>query len=452
MKETGNLKSQQNQSQQYTLDKPNMKHLIRKILREEGKVKALSLKPIDAGPLLAKQNEKKLKDSIESADWELLVQGLEIPEEEFEEPQVIKDLNALIEAIEEGKNDNYLMRTKNFERLGLDQDKLSFWRNHLNKPETKSVWARTKGKIKNWLGGLDKDSTVVMQEQAEGGTGSWDDPLVNATSGDVPLLSYEPNKVRTNHNNGPAGPNYTVKPVSKRLFLKAVELLIRMKDSSWFEDNIEVDDNPWYRTDEMKQTLKILGLSDTGIAPKVFWAAVDNMEGIKGGSITDYNQLTLRAFKTYAYPMFEEARVYKTIYWRPETSAFSEDDATADIIYDEDGLYSSGEWADAEGYDEEENDWESEGAESDGTIFVTGTVYPEEKGIENNLSEGRTKLTEGKCPEDGCVQQRSKGWVVISNDTGKCWGRSKKGSDSECTYYKSEKSANGALSGYFLSK
>ena len=372
MKETGNLKSQQNQFQQYTLDKPNMKHLIRRILREEGEVKALSLKPIDAGPLLTKQNEKKLKDSIEAADWELLIQGLEIEEEEFEESQVIKDLYVLIKAIEEGKNDNYLMRTKNFSRLNLDKDKLTFWRNHLNKPETKSVWARTKSKIKNWLGGLEKDGTVAMQEQ----TGTWHDPIIgNESSGNVPIQSYSPEKVRQDD-------KYIIKSVSKRVFLKAVELLIRMKDSSWFKDNIEMDDNPWYRADEMSQTLKILGINGTGIAPKVFWAAVDNMDGIKDGSITDYNQLTLRAFKTYAYPMMEEARVYKTIYWRPEASAFSEDDARGDIIYDEDGMYSSGEWADAAGYDEEENDWESEGAESDGTIFVTGTIYPEEKGGE----------------------------------------------------------------------
>ena len=122
-----------------------MKHLIRRILREEGKVKALSLKPIDAGPELRKQNEKRLKAALDAAHWELVIQGLEIEEEEFEEPQVIKDLYALIKAIEEGKKDNYLMRTNNFKRLNLDKEKLAFWRNHLNKPEVQSVWAKAKG-------------------------------------------------------------------------------------------------------------------------------------------------------------------------------------------------------------------------------------------------------------------------------------------------------------------
>ena len=162
------------------------------------------------------------------------------------------------------------------------------------------------------------------------GTGTWKKPLVNETSGDVPLLSYSPEKINKDG-------NYTVKPVSKRLFVKAVELLIKMKDSNWFERNYDLEDSPWYRADEMKPTLKILGLSNTGIEHKVFWAAVDNMEGIKDGSIINYDQLNLRAFKTYAYPMYEEVRVFKTIHWRPETSAFSEGDASANIVYDEIG-------------------------------------------------------------------------------------------------------------------
>jgi len=56
-------------------------------------------------------------------------------------------------------------------------------------------------------------------------------------------------------------------------------------------------------------------------------------------------------------------------------------------------------------------------------------------------------LGEGKCPPDGCVQNREKGWVVISNKTGECWGRSKK-KGGECTYYGSKKDADNALKAY----
>jgi hypothetical protein len=128
-----------------------MKELIKKILREQEET--VSLKVKSAWPELRKQNEKRMRDWIEAAEWELLTQGLEIPEEEFEEPQVIKDLYALIKAIEEGKTDSHLMRTKNFKRLNLDKDKIAYWRNHLDKPEPKSVWVRVKDKIEDWLDG-----------------------------------------------------------------------------------------------------------------------------------------------------------------------------------------------------------------------------------------------------------------------------------------------------------
>jgi len=143
-----------------------MKDLIKKILREQEreKMQTLSLKPSDPWPEFRKQNAKRLKDSIDAAHWELLTQGLEIEEEEFEEPQVIKDLNALIKAIEEGKKDNYLMRTKNFKRLNLDKDKLAFWRNHLNKPEVQSVWARAKVKIEKWLKGAEEGDIASKEE------------------------------------------------------------------------------------------------------------------------------------------------------------------------------------------------------------------------------------------------------------------------------------------------
>ena len=371
-----------------------MKHLIRRILREQEREKhqLVSLDiDLDSGwKALQKQNEKKMKEWFDAIEWELLTQGLEIEEEEFEEPQVIKDLNALVKAIEEGKKDNYLMRTKNFKRLNLDKEKLAFWRNHLNKPEVQSVWARAKGKIQKWLDGLEKDDAVVIKEQTpvntpplhdEGdGDGTYSNPTKDReSSGNVPLQSYSPNKI---HQDG----KYMIKSVSKRAFFKAVELLIRMKESAWFDDNSEdLDDNPWYRAKEMDKTLKILGLDNTGIADKVFWAAIDNNEGIEDGSITDYSQLNLRAFKRYTYPMFEEVRVWKTIHWSPEVDAFSEDDAIAEVIYDEDGLYASGEWYDTEGYDEEEVDWESEGTESDGSVEELRVIYPADEG--GNLND-----------------------------------------------------------------
>ena len=60
------------------------------------------------------------------------------------------------------------------------------------------------------------------------------------------------------------------------------------------------------------------------------------------------------------------------------------------------------------------------------------------------------KSGKGECPPDGCVQKRHKGWIIISNKTGKCWGRSKR-KDGKCTYYTKEE-AEGALAAYHSGK
>lgn len=221
----------------------------------------------------------------------------------------------------------------------------------------------------------------ILREDSPG-TGTWSDPLITDDSGNVPIQSYAPTRVHEGEG------KYVIKPVSKKVFFLAVELLLRMKDSRWFEENSgeSLDDSPWYRAQDMNKTLKILGLNDTGIADKVFWAAIDNKEGVEDGSITNYDQLDLRAFRRYMYPMYESVRVFKHISWAPVVEAFDGDDARAEVIYDEDGVYQSGEWYDKEGYEEEEVDWESEGAESDGEIEEVGVVYPEETGAKDTLS------------------------------------------------------------------
>jgi hypothetical protein len=60
-------------------------------------------------------------------------------------------------------------------------------------------------------------------------------------------------------------------------------------------------------------------------------------------------------------------------------------------------------------------------------------------------------IIEGKCDKasghEGCVRKRAKGWVVLSNKTGKPWrGGGEK--DGEIVYYDSEDEANKALGAY----
>lgn len=60
-------------------------------------------------------------------------------------------------------------------------------------------------------------------------------------------------------------------------------------------------------------------------------------------------------------------------------------------------------------------------------------------------------LDEGKCDKasghEGCVRKRAKGWVVLSNKTGKPWrGGGEK--DGSIVYYNSKEEANKALGAY----
>tara|TARA_B100000131_G_scaffold318433_1_gene362287 strand:- start:383 stop:616 length:234 start_codon:yes stop_codon:yes gene_type:complete len=59
-------------------------------------------------------------------------------------------------------------------------------------------------------------------------------------------------------------------------------------------------------------------------------------------------------------------------------------------------------------------------------------------------------IREGACDKasghQGCIRKRSKGWVVLSNKDGKCWGR--QDDEGPCTYYDSEKDAKAALGAY----
>jgi len=212
----------------------------------------------------------------------------------------------------------------------------------------------------------------------EAGKGTWSEPIYSDSPGMVPPQSYPG-----------ANYNYNTKiyekfPITKDLFFKALQLVIKDKDKDWFESNTELTDSLWYRNSEMGSVLKLIGFgsskSSEGLTSKMFWAAHDNYEGIKTGTITNYDQLELRALVEYKVPLFESAREYKTIYWAPKVECYSRDDAYAEVLYDEDGVYDSWEYDGDPSYQEESDEWDSEGKELDGDIEVVKTVYPAEQG------------------------------------------------------------------------
>ena len=218
-----------------------------------------------------------------------------------------------------------------------------------------------------------------QEEQETTGDGSWNDPFNTPTRGNVPTQSYDPRTERKDD-------KHHIVPVPKMAFYKAAQLLTKMKDDAWFSENEDRGELSYYRGGDMETPLKVVGINNSGVEDKVFWAAFDNKEGLRDGSITNYDQLYLRPFKMYELPMYETAKVYKHIVFTPKIKAFSPKDAETNIMYDEDGVYQSGEWYNDPSYKETDDEWEStDGPAPDGDIKEVGIVYDEQKGLNESL-------------------------------------------------------------------
>lgn len=216
-------------------------------------------------------------------------------------------------------------------------------------------------------------------EQETTGDGSWGNPFDTPTRGNVPIQSYNYSRERRDNK------NYTV-PVPKLAFFKAAQILTKMKSGHWFSENEDRGESTYYRERDMETPLKVVGINGSGVADKVFWAAVDNREGLMDGTIVNYDQLYLRPFKKYEIPMYETARIYKTISYTPKINAFSSEDAENNVIHDEDGIYHSTEWYDDPSYNESDDDWETtDGPNRDGDIKQISILYDEQQGLNESL-------------------------------------------------------------------
>jgi len=255
-----------------------------------------------------------------------------------------------------------------------------------------------------------------LDEQETTGDGSWKNPFDTPTPGNVPTQSYEPRTERKDN-------KHHIVPVPKIAFFKATELLTKMKDDAWFSENEDRGESTYYRGRDMETPLKVVGINNSGVEDKVFWAAFDNREGLRDGSITNYDQLYLRPFKRYEAPMYETARVYKTISYIPKINAFSSEDAENNIMYDEDGAFQSGEWYDEPGYEESDDDWETtDGPNPDGNIKQIGIVYDEQQGLNESLIKEM-----GPSPEENDI-------ISELNDLVQSWDGCEEGMPVACRY------------------
>ena len=86
-----------------------------------------------------------------------------------------------------------------------------------------------------------------------------------------------------------------------------------------------------------------------------------------------------------------------------------------------------------------------------GNYYLNAWDFTEQSEKEISAMHRGSSMSEGKCDKasghEGCVRKRAKGWVVLSNKTGKPWrGGGEK--DGDIVYYDSESAAKKALGAY----
>ena len=131
--------------------------------------------------------------------------------------------------------------------------------------------------------------------------GGYNNPIDTSTDKDVPGRSYQ----SRDYDN--KSEKYYTTTVPTEVFYKAVELLTRFENWSWFEDmGPGLSDGPYYRQEEVFDIVRVLGFNKIGsesLMDKIFWAAYDNFDVIKDGTVTNYDGLYLRPFVKFSVPM-----------------------------------------------------------------------------------------------------------------------------------------------------
>ena len=71
--------------------------------------------------------------------------------------------------------------------------------------------------------------------------GGWKNPIVDDSPGNVPPASYSGEKYNYKTK------RYYKSTISKNIFFKAVQILTKMKDDTWFTQQEDTGDNLWHR-------------------------------------------------------------------------------------------------------------------------------------------------------------------------------------------------------------
>ena len=185
-----------------------------------------------------------------------------------------------------------------------------------------------------------------------------DEPVEDGQSSEGEIAS---GARRGKYNSDKGDWEYITPTISSKLFWTVVKEIVMNHDQKVFDEytymgkgNLE----PYDRYAEFEPILKLFGLNDKDYEPdsmssKIFHTAAINYNDIKDGKIDDFNGLIIPETHQYLVEMRQTVSEYVEYVWSMPISAYTEEDAEAEVYADEDGLYTWYEWDHTPGFNKE---------------------------------------------------------------------------------------------------
>jgi hypothetical protein len=162
-------------------------------------------------------------------------------------------------------------------------------------------------------------------------------------------------------------------------FFKIVQGIVKYLNYDKLMEQIEPDEL-WERVKLIKNITKLYGMGgkdevidSDGLIHAMFWAAIENYDLIKDGTITNFSQLEVRPLKSYEVKMFATEDEYVDYNWTVTAQGYDKSDVLSEVQVNEDGLYDWWEWENKPGFSREVAESERREWEAQGIKEVSGT-------------------------------------------------------------------------------
>lgn len=162
-------------------------------------------------------------------------------------------------------------------------------------------------------------------------------------------------------------------------FFKIVQGIVKYLNYDKLREQIEPDEL-WERVKLIKNITKLYGMGgkdevidSDGLIHAMFWAAIENYDLIKDGTITNFSQLEVRPLKSYEVKMFSTEDEYVDYNWTVTAQGYDKSDVLSEVQVNEDGLYDWWEWENKPGFSREVAESERREWEAQGIKEVSGT-------------------------------------------------------------------------------